>query len=238
MTPCACRTGSSGLYSRPLAHGGASHDLLSSSFARASVRRRGRNRTRRRVAITVTSSLSRRCSSGICRGLEPSSQLRPPADVPLHQVDPVPEHLAARTVDGTELVLDGPEELRRARVVADAALHELAELRGLQQLTEEEPQQCLVAHLERIARLVQPFVERLSSSRCQLVDTAAHSPARRLRSSNEPPALEPAELRIDLPVARPPEEARGAVGNLLDVVPRARTEGEKSEDDPCRGGQA
>src|SRR5207237_4121001 len=44
----------------------------------------------------------------------------------------------------------------------------------------------------------------------------------RVLAYHEAVALEPAQLRIDLPVARCPEEAGGAVDDSLDVVPGAR----------------
>ena len=99
-----------------------------------------------------------------------------------------------------------------------AATHELRELVGGNELAEEKLEQPLVPHVVLLLGRREPLVERPAPLRRQTVDAAANVPARLLARADEACSLQPSQLRIDLPVARAPEEPRRAVGDLLDVV--------------------
>ena len=92
-----------------------------------------------------------------------------------------------------------------------AALEQLQRLVPRQRVGEEEPQQRLVAQLDRHRVAVEPLDERLTAGRGQLVDPAAAAAARLVLALDQALALEPPQLRVDLAVAGGPEEARRAV---------------------------
>src|SRR3954469_12610377 len=109
-------------------------------------------------------------------------------------------------------------------------------LGGAHRVEEEELQESLVARLEqrRVAR-AQPVVQRGLPRPRQLV-RARRAPVRRgVLAADQALLLEPLQLRIDLPVARGPEEAGGHVDQLLDLVAGLPAEADHSEDDSGGG---
>jgi hypothetical protein len=104
-------------------------------------------------------------------------------------------------------------------------------LLAVEDVAEEEPQQAFVADLEDgAAGARQPVVERLLAGRRKRVFRPPEPPARLVAPLDETRLAQPAELRIDLPEARAPEEAGRRVDRLLDVVPGAEAEAEHAED--------
>ena len=83
------------------------------------------------------------------RQLSRRSRSAPPGGVPLHQLDPVAEHRAARLVQLAELLADPAEERRRLLVPGSPAADEVEPLLRRHQVAEEELEQALVADLVR-----------------------------------------------------------------------------------------
>ena len=100
----------------------------------------------------------------------------------------------------------------------------------LDEVAEEESQQPFVTQLEVVRLAVQPLVELGTPEVGQRVDAPAHLAARLLARIHEPALLEAAQLGVDLPVARAPEEAGRPVGDPLDLVAGVRPPGEEAED--------
>src|SRR5207253_6871655 len=76
----------------------------------------------------------------------------------------------------------------------------------------------------------QPSLELGPSGRRQAEDPAGAAAVRRVLALDQPLELEPAQLRVDLTVARGPEEAGRAVDRRLDLVARAGADREEPED--------
>src|SRR5262249_39744680 len=112
-----------------------------------------------------------------------------------------------------------------------AALEQLQRLLARQRVGEEQPQQVLVAKLDDRGVAEGPALAPVAPRVCEPVDAARTRAVRGVLARDEPFLLEPAQLGIDLAVARRPEEARRAVDGRLDLVARARAEREEAEDD-------
>src|SRR5262249_10969785 len=126
-------------------------------------------------------------------------------------------------------------QLRQELTVARGARLEQADcVIPREHVGEEEAQQRLVAQLDRDLLAVEPADQRLASRVGQPVDAPAPLTPGGLLAGDESVLLEPPQLRIDLGVAGRPEVARGAVDDGLDVVPRARSERQESQDHPGR----
>ena len=103
---------------------------------------------------------------------------------------------------------------------------------------EEQLEHSLVANLPLDGAVAgQPLLERVFPCRRQLVDRAGPSARRLIAASDQLLRLEPAQLRIDLSVARGPEVPRRAVDELLDVVPGLLAERDHPEDHAPGGGE-
>src|SRR5204863_458303 len=90
----------------------------------------------------------------------------------------------------------------RARAVRAAPRRLLAR----QRVREEEPQQRLVAVLDRRLGAEQPLLERLAPGGGQLEDPPPAPAVRRVLALDQALLLEPAQLRVYLPVTGRPEE--------------------------------
>jgi len=100
-----------------------------------------------------------------------------------------------------------------------------------QAVSEEEPQERLVARLHARLTAAQPGVERLPPLGRQ-GEHPARSRSRRLAlPGDQPEPLEPAQLRIELAVARGPEETRRAVDDVLHLVPAHPPHAQQPEHD-------
>ncbi len=91
-----------------------------------------------------------------------------------------------------------------------------------EQVGEEELQQALVADVDAEIGLAQPLLETAASLAGQGVDGPRASAPRGSLTLDQPRRSEPAQLWIDLPVARIPEEPGRLVDRLLDLVAAAR----------------
>src|SRR5207244_1906481 len=97
---------------------------------------------------------------------------------------------------------------------------------------EEEPQQRLVACLDPGLAPVEPVAQRLPPRGREPVLAARTPAARRVLAGDPTRLLEPAQLGVDLPVARGPEVPDRFVDDPLDVVARTRAESQQPEHDP------
>ena len=102
-----------------------------------------------------------------------------------------------------------------------------------ERVSKEDLEQALVAQNGHVGRPGSPFDERRAARIGQLVLLPLSTPGRRELPGDEACLLEAPQVRIDLPVARVPEEPRRLVDDALDVVPRAGAEAEHPEDDVC-----
>src|SRR5206468_8472785 len=97
---------------------------------------------------------------------------------------------------------------------ADVVEHCLA----VDQIAEEELEQPFVPVLEEVALASQPLVERLLSSLREPKHLPPPAGLRALLDLDQPHALEPIQLRVDLSEARAPEEPGRELDGALDVV--------------------
>src|SRR5690349_15765323 len=106
---------------------------------------------------------------------------------------------------------------------------------GREAVREEELEEALVAQLQR-ERLVraQPRVQRLVPGRREVVLAPRATVCGRVPPADQALFLQAAQLRIDLAVARGPEEPRGHIHQLLDLVAGPPAVADHSADDACR----
>src|ERR671936_1199439 len=166
-----------------------------------------------------------------------SGRLRPkafqvflaPLRTPLVELDtPAQNEVDERRVLARPRV-DLPQDLQVLLVALLAALEEQERFLARQRVGEEEPQQRLVAELNRHRRAEEPFPQRLAPGFGQLVGPPATRAAGRILAFDQAFLLQAAQLGIDLPIAGCPEEAGRAIDDGLDVVARPRAQREHSE---------
>ena len=168
---------------------------------------------------------------------EPLFCPRVPARGPLEEADPElvdqqRELLALRRPLARVRLDLGPEQPRGVGEKGPRRPHVGERLLGRQQVAEEEPEQPLVPVLEDPPLSIgEPGVERLLAFRRQPVLGPLARPSRTRLGGDQPGPFQPLQLRIDLPVARAPEEAGRELDHVLDVVARLRAEAEEAEDD-------
>src|SRR5262249_27961377 len=123
------------------------------------------------------------------------------------------------------------EDLEVVLVTSPAALEQHQRLFARQSRREEQPQERLVTELDPRARAQHPLDQRLAARFGQPVDAARAAAVGRILTVDETLGLEPAQLWVDLAVARGPEEPSRLLDCLLHVVPRHRRICEEAEDD-------
>src|SRR5262249_51515782 len=124
-----------------------------------------------------------------------------------------------RLPDGSQLLCHSPGDRRPlARDLRGAA--------RLDRAGKEELQQTLVPSLENFGRLVHPLSRGALARSGELERGALASALRRIVTGDQPFLLELLELRINLSVARGPEEAGRVVDQLLDLVAGPRPGGQ------------
>ena len=148
---------------------------------------------------------------------------------------PVAEDLATRPLDRAELLRDLEESLSSFAEPPAAPADELEQVFVGKELTEEEPEETLVAQVVQVPVAAEPLRQRAPAVGRQLVHAAAPAAVRLFPGDDESRALERRELGVDLSVARPPEEPRREVRDTLDVVAGARPPLEEPENDAGSG---
>src|SRR5439155_25273542 len=168
--------------------------------------------------------------SGRLRAPQTLQMLLAPLRTPFVEFDsPTQDEVDEVRVLAARPRLDLPQDLQVLLVPLLAAFQQEESLLARERIREEEPQERLVAELDRDRRPEEPVRERVAAGLREPVDTPVPAATRGVLALDQPFLLEPPQLRVDLPVARRPEETRRAVDDRLDVVARARPEREHPE---------
>src|SRR6266511_3860658 len=201
-----------------------SRDAARRSSWSATSRTAARSRPRSAAALSRSSRPPAYASSSS----EPLLVAPPPAQVPVEEVDPVRKRVGRRAAR-----LDRPEERQRLLRLLDDLTDVREPLLFVDEIGEEHLQQSLVTRREpqRLPRR-QPVAQRTPAGRGDAVLLPPTRPA--LLALDQTRTLEPLQLRIDLAVARAPEERGRALDGPLDVVARTLPEGDHPEHDLCR----
>src|SRR6266516_2284303 len=125
-----------------------------------------------------------------------------PLDSPSVELDaPAQDEVDEVRVPAARPRLDLAQDLQVLLVAPFAALQQEERVVACEHVGEEEPQERLVAELDRHGRAEEPLDERVMPGLGELVDPPVATAARRVLALDQSVLLEPPQLRIDLPIA-------------------------------------